>query len=197
LTTFVTSVANAAFFNNSTGLVSPVQTVTFSEHTFADDTVITNQFADVGLTFSPNLYYQNSFNPGGAVPNLNPPDLTNFIPSTGGGLVNPFSISFSSPVTGAAFVLATNPNTTLLTAFLNNVIVDTGSAPSSLNNPNDFYGFTGVTFDRIDVTVGSDGFAILDTVQTAQSVPEPSAFILLLGGAGTLAAFIRLRGVKA
>jgi len=186
--------AHATFFNNSTGLASPTQTVDFSEHTFADDTPITTQFSDVGLTFAPNLYYENTFAPG--VPNSTAPDLTNFIPSNGSGLTNPFSIFFSSPVTSAALVLGTNPNTTMFTAFLGGVMVDSGSAPSSLGNPNDFYGFTGVTFDQITVSVGGDGFAVLDTVQTVP-VPEPSQWILFVAGAGILVAFVRGRRVTA
>ena len=194
LSVLASGVADAAFFNNTTGLASPSVTIDFSEHTFADNTVITSQFSDLGVTFTPNLYYQNTFIPG--QPNGPPPDLTNFLPNVG-GLVNPFSIFFSSPVTGAAFVLSTNPNTTMFTALLNGSVVDSGSALTNLSNPMDFYGFTGVTFDQINVSVGADGFAILDTVQTVpepdtvQTVPEPSTWVLMLAGGGILAAGIR------
>jgi PEP-CTERM motif-containing protein len=193
LGTFTASVANATFFNNSSGITSPAETIDFSEHTFADNTFITTQFSDLGVTFSPGLYYQNTFAPG--LPNSVPPDLTNFLPANGGGEVDPFSIFFSSPVTAAAFVLGTNPNTTMFFALLNGVVVDSGSAPSSLNNSMDFYGFTGVSFDQIIVDVGGDGFAVLDTLQLdtlLPIVPEPSTWALVLLGIG-LVAVMRLR----
>jgi hypothetical protein len=200
LSMLATGAANAAFFNNSTGLPSPSQTIDFSEHAFADNTVITNQFSDLGVTFSPNLYYQNIFpNPPGPpfdVPNSTGADLTNFITGPGTGLVNPFSINFSSPVTGAAFVLATNGDpATLFTAFLMGVPVDAGTAATGFNNSTDFYGFMGVTFDKITVSVNNnDGFAILDTLQI---VPEPSSWVLMFVGGIVLVAGARLRKVMA
>ncbi|WP_245894016.1 PEP-CTERM sorting domain-containing protein [Chamaesiphon polymorphus] len=51
---------------------------------------------------------------------------------------------------------------------------------------NNFYGFTGVTFDAIRVTA-ANSFATIDNIQfgtaTAQSVPEPFSIIgTLVGG---------------
>lgn len=193
LSLFTAAAADAAFFNNSTGLATPSVTIDFSEHTYPDDTVITTEFSDFGVTFTPNLYYQTTF-PGGLVPNATAPDLTNFIPGPGSGLVNPFSINFSSPVSGAAFVLGTNPNMTTFTAFLLGVQVDAGIAPTDLNNAMDFYGFKGITFDKITVSVGGDGFAILDTLQI---VPEPSSWMLLVAGGIVLVGVTGLRRVIA
>jgi hypothetical protein len=185
-------VANATFFNNTTGIASPAFTLDFSEHTFADNTLISNQFSDYGVTFGVDLYYQNTFSP--SIPNSIAPTLTNFIPANGSGLANPFSVSFSVPVTAAAFVLGTNPNTTLFTALLNGVVVDSGSAPSSLNNPMDFYGFSGIVFDQIIISVGGDAFAVFDTLQVdtllppTGGIPEPSTWALILVGIGVAGA---------
>lgn len=200
LSTFAAGQANALFFNNTSGLDSPQYTVDFSEHTFADNTLINNQFSDVGVTFSVDLYYQNTFSP--SIPNSIAPTLTNFIPQDGSGLVNPFSINFTVDVTAAAFVLGTNPHITFFTALLDGVVVDFGSASTSLNNSMDFYGFSGVAggvFDQIiiDVQGGADSFAVLDTLEFTAApgqpdVPEPTTWALILVGLG-LAGVMRLR----
>jgi hypothetical protein len=196
LSTFAADRANALFFfNNTSGLDAPAETVDFSEHTFADNTLINNQFSDQGVTFSVDLFYQNTFSPN--MPNSDAPTLTNFNPDNGNGLTNPFSINFTSPVYAAAFVLGTNPNTTLFTALLNGIVVDSGSAPSSLGNAMDFYGFSGVVFDQIIISVGGDAFAVLDTLEfnpgtSVPDVPEPTTWALILVGAG-LAGVMRLR----
>jgi hypothetical protein len=48
--------ANATAVINSTGIASPLTTVTFSELSFSSGTVITNQFAGFGVTTSGHHY---------------------------------------------------------------------------------------------------------------------------------------------
>ena len=70
---------------------------------------------------------------------------------------------------------------------MNNSVVDTFSTATNTTSSNNFYGFTGVTFDAIRVTAAASGPAALDNIQlgtaTAQSVPEPFSIIgTLVGG---------------
>ena len=85
---------------NNTGIASPTQTITFSELSFATGTPITNQFSSFGATFSPSLFYnvQPAFFPT--------PSLANF--DLAGNINNPVTITFSHPVTSAAFAMQTN-----------------------------------------------------------------------------------------
>ncbi len=149
----------------------------------ANNTVLTNQYSSLGVTFS-GLYANNSY---GVYPNIVTNAATNF---EGGGLniVNPFTISFAQSQSQAAFALATAPVTSTFEALLNGSVVDSFLSATSTNITNDFYGFTGVTFDAIRVTVGGSGSgAVIDNLQfnsaAAQSVPEPFTIIgTLVGG---------------
>lgn len=105
--------------------------------------------------------------------------------------INPFLISFTQPQSQAAFSLVTNIGTSTFQALLNNSVVDSFSAATDVTSSNNFYGFTGVTFDAIRVTAPGNGAAIIDNIQlgtaTAQSVPEPFSIIgTLVGGAAAL-----------
>ncbi|WP_310419122.1 PEP-CTERM sorting domain-containing protein [Chamaesiphon sp. OTE_8_metabat_110] len=89
--------------------------------------------------------------------------------------------------------MVTNPGTSTFNALLNNSVVDTFSTATNNTSSNNFYGFTGVTFDAIRVTAANN-FATIDNIQfgtaTAQSVPEPFSIIGTLVG-GTAAFRIR------
>ena len=179
----------AATLNNTTGIVSPAQTITFDELVFANNTTITLQYSSLGATFSPNLYYdpsgKNAYN---SVPNISGNYLANFYP----GYVDPFNINFSIAQTNAAFALATNPGTTTFNAYLGGTLVESFSAATSYSQSNDFYGFTGISFDRIEILPGGNNLAIVDNLQMA-TVPEPSTFVLAGLGAAALVIFRRRR----
>jgi hypothetical protein len=89
--------------------------------------------------------------------------------------------------------LVTQPGTSTFEALLfgNSTffsVVDRFSIATDRVSTNNFYGFTGVTFDAIRVFPGgSDGIAIIDNLQfgtaTVQSVPEPLTVIgTIIGG---------------
>jgi hypothetical protein len=159
---------------NSTGLASPALTITFSEHVFASGTSITNQYQDLGVTFSPNLYYAPQT---GGFPHIDNQNLGNFSPS-----ISPFTIQFTHDLTSAAFAMATNPGTSTFKALENGVVVDSFSTTTDVSNTNNFYGFTGETFNAIQVTVGGLSMAmLLDNLQLgtqAIATPEPSTIAL-------------------
>ena len=172
---------------STTGLVNPEQVITFSEAGLTTAVAVTDQFAGLGVKFSPNLYF-GWFGPGcgNMLPNISGDCLSNF-PATGpsAGLVNPFSIVFGQPVTGAAFALASDDSTTSFTARLNGQVVETFSAFTSATISQNYYGFSGITFDEIVVTSGVG--LLIDNVQIGPSaVPEPASPILILLGVGGL-----------
>src|SRR5947207_16006687 len=76
--------ANAAFIHNSTGLSSPSQVITFEEHVLSEGTPVTNQYADLGVTFSNGLKYTGGYS--GAFPHISGHSLVNFQP-----IISPFS----------------------------------------------------------------------------------------------------------
>jgi hypothetical protein len=176
--------------NNTVGLSSPAETITFDEVILPNGTAVTTQYAGLGVTFS-SLDY-NSTNPG-PFPNVDSTDLTNF-DSSGNTIANPFEIFFNTPQMSAAFALVTNPGTSTITAKLGGVTVQSFSPSTTFNSTTDFYGFTNITFDEIDVFVNTSvPGARIDNLQigTAASVPEPATMVLFLPVLAALAAVRR------
>jgi len=163
----------AAFLANSTGILSPVSTVTFSEVGLATDTPVTNHFAAFGVTFSPNLLY----NPQPfAAPNQSQPQLGNYSQTSGTPANTVFLINFTSTQTDAAFSMITNPGASGFEALLAGVVVDSGSAPTDFTSASNFFGFTGVTFDAIRVTPATDNnAALIDNIQLGTDAPPSVA----------------------
>jgi hypothetical protein len=167
--------ATATPIINNFGLAAPDYTITFDESVFPQGTVVNNQYAAYGATFSDMVYDTQG---ASAFPGITGHYLGNFTP-----IVNPFSISFVSPQNAAAFGMATNPATTTITALYLGAVVESFVVATSFDNPaQGFYGFSGIVFDEIQVDVVGDELALIDNVQVGQAVPEPGTMLLLGGG---------------
>jgi hypothetical protein len=184
--------AYATSFVNNTGLASPVTTITFSELGLSVNTVVTTQYAGLGVSFGPNLYQDGQT----GFPNITGNTLTNF-DQTGAAYVFNYSIFFNGPVTSAAFASVSNGSTHTFSAYLAGALVESFSNVVSTGLPN-FFGFTGITFDEIRVNTAGD-FMILDNLQIGQSaaaVPEPGTLLLLGTGLAAVAVGARRRVKK-
>lgn len=179
---FAAGTALATPIQNTTGLAAPATTITFDEIVFPGGTSITNEFAGLGVTFSPGLRYDSQG------PATFPGVTTHYVGNNLPCCINPFSLLFGGDVTEAAFGVATNPATTLFEALDNGAVVESFSAPTHFDgSTNYFFGFTGITFDEIRVTVGGDNQILIDNVQIG-SVPEPGTLALIGLGLSGLAA---------
>jgi hypothetical protein len=157
-----------------TGLASPAVTITFTEFGIPDGTVVTNQYSSLGVILSSGMYQAT-----GAVVNFGI-----------GGVTSPFSIYFTSPQTSAAVNLVTNSGTSSFSALLGGALVDSFSASTGAQA---YYGFTGESFDQIQITPGGfNNMGVVVNVQLgAEPVPEPSTYALLGCGLLGLLAFRR------
>ena len=107
------------------------------------------------------------------------------------GSGSPFSITFSEDQSAAAFAMVTDiGGTSTFTALLDGAVVESFSTATAFNDSNNFYGFSDIVFDEINVSVvSSDNAMILDNLQTQASataaVPfefSPTLGLLLAGG---------------
>ena len=114
------------------------------------------------------------------------------------GIASPSAtITFS----GASFNFATNTGlpASNLAAFLGatEVAAFSTTIPSvgtNTGDPNLFYGFDGILFDRIVVTPGSNQYAQIDNVSFQLSaVPEPSTYLLMGAGLAGVFGMVRRR----
>jgi hypothetical protein len=189
--------AAQAIAGAATGLSGSYTTVTFEEAVLGTGTAVTNQFAAYGVSFSPSLYYDT-----GAQVFFPDHHISNF-PGTGGE-VDPFSIFFTTAVTGAAFNLITNDaTTTQFRSYLAGSLVDQFTAGTDYFSPlGRWYGFENSMFDEIQVEhiTGTYASLQLDNIQIASdgptsTVPEPVTMILLGSGlAGVGIARRRMKG---
>lgn len=84
-----------------------------------------------------------------------------------------------------AFVLVTAPGTATVRAWLTDTLVESATLPTSAADVNNFFGFHGVVFNQLTVSVASfDRALLIDNLQTVTAVPEPAAWALLLACAG-------------
>jgi hypothetical protein len=82
---------HAGAFNNFFGLSNPGQILTFNEVVLSTDTVVTDQYAGLDVTFSPLVYYS----PQTGFPGIVGHDIGNVTFS--GNLVDPTTSSYFSP----------------------------------------------------------------------------------------------------
>jgi hypothetical protein len=187
--------AQAASLVNGSGISNLGTTITFDEIPLANGIALTNQYSSLGVTFT-GLFYNPFPNP---FPNINPPSAGNF-PDELLNSINPFVISFAQSQSAAAFSLATGfAGTSTFEALLNGTVVDSFSSATDFRIANNFYGFTGVTFDAIRVSAG--GPTLIDNIQftsaTAQNVPEPFTIIgTLVGGTAAVRMRKKLKSVN-
>lgn len=176
---------DGALVHNTFGLSSPDQTLTFDEVVLATDTSVTTQYSSFGVSFSSELFYDGFGGPiaGGVLPNLSGHYLSNF---DGGDppTVTPFLISFASMQSAAAFSMSTNSGTSTFTALLAGMSVESFNAATNSSNTNNYFGFSGISFDAIRVDPGgTGGAALIDNLQFVASemsvVPESSSMALM------------------
>ena len=174
---------HATFIHDGVGIANPQRVVTFSEHYFDRYTVITDQFADLGVEFEPFIRYNTirvSPNPYGF-------DYDNVSNYPLDPRYSSYSIKFTEPVTAAAFALEAAfegtdwPATFNFTAFLEGQQVERDFAEFTTLERNRF-GFRDITFDEISITqltAANNSFGwVLDTLQIGDAgpvVPEPAA----------------------
>ncbi len=193
---FISSASSAPIQSSTTGLSSPAATIDFSEVSLSANTSVTTQFQSLGITFdSGDVFYDPSLVSSSFPGNLVGNRIGNFTNSTSVFTV-PFSILFVNQQPEAAFSFhSLTSGTTTFRALLGSTEVESFTATTSGTGFDDFFGFTGITFDEIEIVGPSSGTAALALVDNIQlgstgsgaSIPEPSSLALLgIAGASML-----------
>ena len=164
---------------NSFGLDDPNTTLGF-DALGGDGISVTDQFAGQGVVFTPA--------PGGGdlvtLYSDNFAGMDGFALNQGGT----FQIQFLGTVTEAAFAFLTNPGTSMFRALLSGTEIQAFTAETSLASnafPGTWFGFTGFTFDAIEVVPGGTNQAFrLDNLQYSEVAPVPLPAALPLFGTG-------------
>ena len=165
------SVAHAEIIDlGAAGLDDPASVITFSEIEIGDTEQVTDQFAGLGVTFVPNLNYRTGDNADWQ--NITGPNLR-----TGEPEVNPFTIKFVDPQTAATFnAIAQPPTPTTITAKLNGEVVESFETEVTITNGANFFGFTGIEFDEIEVEYTAETRMRIDNLQLGQ--PEGGGLVV-------------------
>ena len=160
----LTAVHAQAIIAQNAGLTNPDHVIDFGASVFPNWTVVTNQFT--GITVTHAAYYTT-----GTYNNLTGGFLTN----SGSGGSDTLTIKFATPIADLSFVYqqvgAWGPSN--FRAMLGAVLVDSFSDTSNQTQPNNYFGFTNILFDELQLDfVGDfnvDALAFNDPIVAPQS----------------------------
>ncbi len=172
----------AVMDSSSTGLAAPGVTIGFEEVALATGTNVTNQFAGLGVTFTPGVTYFTNVSPR---PNFSGPAVIDFFGAE-------VSIKFTQSVTEMAAAMTANSGGATFTSLLNGVIVEMFSSSLDLSQ-NNFYGFTNSLFDEVKINPTGSTSVAADNLSFTVAVPLPASLPLLIGALGGVFALRRRR----
>ncbi|MCA8976225.1 MAG: hypothetical protein KDC98_16000 [Planctomycetes bacterium] len=128
------------------GLPNPTGVIDFGANLYPNLTPITNQFS--GITVSHARYFTNNYN------NL----VGGFLTNDFSGLPNTVSVVFARPITDLSFVyhqISTSAPSTIR-ALLAGVTVTSFSGTWNQTQPNNYFGFTNIYFDELQIDFVAD-----------------------------------------
>jgi hypothetical protein len=153
------------------GLVSPGQVIDFGANLFPNFTPVSTEFP--GITVTHSRYFTT-----GVSNNL----VGGFLTNDFSGAPNTMTVVFAAPITDLSFVyhqIATSAPSTIR-AHLFGVVVDQFSGTWNQTMPNNYFGFTNIVFDELQIDFVSD-FNV-DTLAFDPALPTAQCIVHNGGG---------------
>jgi PEP-CTERM motif len=165
---------------STTGISNPDVVITFDEVVLPTNSLVTNEYAGFGVSFSPGLGYS----PQTGFPNIQGATLGNFSPYIQG----PYTLSFNTQQSDVAFAMVSNGTQYLFEALLGGLTVESFTSAVPFNTSANFFGFTGSAFDAIRITSLQSDSLLIDNLQLGSpgAVPEPGTWAMILLGFGAV-----------
>ena len=155
--------AQASFITNASGLASPHQTVDFESVALVQNSPVTTEFLSLGVSFG-NAFGNPDPTPGYA--NISGNRIGNF--QGGIGNQGTLVLNFGAVQSSVAFALVTAAGgVSTFRAYIQDALVEEATANTTFDNLNNFFGFEGIRFDRVTLSVASfDRALMIDNLQT-------------------------------
>ena len=184
---FAAAAAGATPYHSTTGIGSAAITFDTGQ---AQDTSLAYSYASQGVTFAGA--YQDYRDP--VYPNSDGIYAANFTYDAMPQVADAITMSFATPISQISFSVNSDLAGVRIYSFLDGDLVESLKTTTDYSSSNNYYGFTGSSFDYILIDPGStSNYVLLDNISFGSAAPEPGTWALMFAGVGLIGGVLRAR----
>ncbi len=184
---FAAGTAGATPYHSTTGIGSAA--ITFDTG-LAQDASLAYAYTAQGVTFGGAYQdYEDS-----AYPNTDQVNASNFNYSGSAPSADAITLQFDSPISAISFSINSDVAGVRIYSFLDGDLVESQKTTTDFTQSNNYYGFTGSSFDYLLIDPGStSNYFVLDNISFGSAAPEPGTWALMFAGVGLIGGVLRAR----